>query len=133
MPELESWEESQDLLKAGTKEKPTLIIHYWNECGHCQRKMPMWKKFEEKFKSKYNIGKLEAAKNGGNIKAFPTYQGSSGTTKTLELTEEDDEVKFERQLGLLASGGRRRRRTGRFIRRGRKATHRTLRRHKSLR
>jgi thiol-disulfide isomerase/thioredoxin len=136
MPELKSWEESQELLKAGTKEKPTLIIHYWNECGHCQRKMPMWTKFEDKFKSKYNIGKLEASKNDGNIKAFPTYQGSAGTIKTLELAEEEDENKFKEQLdsGLLSSGGRRRRRrTGRFIRRGRKATHRTLRRHKTLR
>ena len=136
MPELESWKESQELLKAGTKEKPTLIIHYWNECGHCKQKMPMWNRFEEKFKDQYNIGKLEASKNGGKIGAFPTYQGSAGSIKILELAEEEDENKFKEQLdsGLLASGGRRRRRrTGRFIRRGRKATHRTLRRHKSLR
>lgn len=134
MTELKSWEESQDLLKAGTKDKPTLVIHYWVDCGHCKVKMPMWARFAEKYKDKYNIGKLEASKNGGKIGSFPTYQGSNGSIKELELTEETDEDKFEQQLGLLSKGGkRRRRRTTRFIRRGRKATHRTLRRHKTLR
>lgn len=135
MTELKSWEESQDLLKAATKDKPTLVIHYWVDCGHCKAKMPMWTRFADKYKDKYNIGKLEASKNGGKIGAFPTYQGSNGSIRELEnVTEEEDEDKFEKQLGLLTSGGRRRRRrTGRFIRRGRKATHRTLRRHKPLR
>ena len=134
MTELNSWSESQKLLEEGTKERPSLVIHYWNECGHCKAKMPMWERFSRKFGDKYRIGKLEQSKNGGNISSFPTYQGkSSGQIRELNnVTEEEDENKFEKQLFASGGGRRRRRHTTRFIRRGRKATHRTLRRHKSF-
>ena len=84
MKELKSWEESQTLLKSGTKDKPSLVIHYWNKCRHCIKKMPMWEEFSKQLGDKYNLGKLEASKNGGNINAFPTYQGSNnGSIKQL--------------------------------------------------
>jgi hypothetical protein len=139
MKELESWDESQTLLKGGTKDKPSLIIHYWSECPHCIKKMPMWKEFSKQLGSKYNVGKLEASKNGGNISAFPTYQGSNnGSIKQLNnISEEENYKKFQEQVdnALTSFGGRKRRRfrTSRFINRRRKATHRTFRRHKTLR
>jgi len=139
MNELKSWEESQTLLKSGTKDKPSLVIHYWNKCPHCIKKMPMWEKFSEQLRNEYNLGKLEASKNGGNISRFPTYQGSNnGSIKELTgIKEEENYKKFQEQVNnaLTSSGGRKRRRfrTSRFISRRRKATHRTFRRHKSFR
>ena len=139
MKELESWEESQTLLKGGNKDKPSLVIHYWSECPHCIKKMPMWEEFSKQVGDKYNLGKLEASKNGGNISAFPTYQGSNnGSIKELKnISEEENYKKFQEEVdkSLTSSGGRKRRRfrTSRFISRRRKATHRTFRRYKTFR
>jgi thiol-disulfide isomerase/thioredoxin len=131
MKELESWEESEELLKGGTKDKPSLVIHYWNECPHCIKKMPMWEEFSNQLGGEYNVGKLEASKNDGNISAFPTYQGSiNGSIKELKnITEEENYKKFQQEVGRK----RRRFRTTKFINRRRKATHRTLRRYKTFR
>jgi hypothetical protein len=138
MKELKSLEESKELLKRGTKDKPSLVIHYWNKCRHCIKKMHMWEEFSKQLGDKYNLGKLEASKNDNKITAFPTYQGSNnGSIKQLNNISEEENYKiFQEQVdnALSSFGGRKRRRfrTSRFISRRRKATHRTLRRHKTF-
>ena len=121
--ELTSWKQAR-LKIDGSKSKPTILIHYWTECGHCQRKMPMWKKLSQD--SSIDVFFLEQSNNDGNITSFPTYEVNKGkgTTKPSNITEEDDSEKLKNQL-LRNSGGRRR--TRRLSRRRRKTTKRALR------
>jgi len=121
--ELTSWKEARSKID-GSKSKPTILIHYWTQCGHCQRKMPMWKKLSED--STIDVFFLEQNNNDGNITSFPSYEVNkgNGVTKPSNITEEDDAEKLKAQL-LSSSGGRRR--TRRFRRRRRKTTKRPLR------
>jgi thiol-disulfide isomerase/thioredoxin len=121
--ELASWKEARSKID-GSKSKPTILIHYWTECGHCQRKMPMWKKLSQD--SSIDVFFLEQSNNDGNITSFPTYEVNKGkgVTKPSDITEEDDAEKLKIQL-LRSNGGRRR--TRRLIRRRRKTAKRALR------
>jgi thiol-disulfide isomerase/thioredoxin len=121
--ELTSWKEARSKID-GSKSKPTILIHYWTQCGHCQRKMPMWKKLSQD--SSIDVFFLEQSNNDGHITSFPTYEVNTGkgATKPSTITEEDDPKKLKNQL-LGSNGGRRR--TRRLTRRRRKTAKRSLR------
>ena len=122
--ELKTWEESQERLKAGTREKPVVVIHYWNQCGHCIAKKPMWDKFANKYGKDMGIYKLEQSKNGGNISSFPTYQINKGTgIMTVNPTEEKNPDDLKSQLLVGGRKKTRRMRARRLVNRRRKTAH----------
>jgi len=123
--ELTSWTESRSKID-GKKSKPTILIHYWTECGHCSRKMPMWEKLQKD--KTVDVFFLEQGNNDGNITSFPTYEVNmgQGSFKPENISEEDDANKLKAQL-LSRKGGSRRHRSRRLIRRRRKSAKRTFR------
>lgn len=131
---LKSWSEVQNKLN---EDDNVIVICYATWCPHCQSKQQMWKQLAENYSTKIKIYKADENATKGHIEGFPTYmvkkkggkvgEKSSGATSPEELLKD---------LELLSEGsGRKRRRfrTSRFISRRRKATHRTFRRHKTLR
>ena len=123
--ELKSWAESRSKID-GPKSKPTILIHYWTECGHCSRKMPMWEKLQKD--KTVDVFFLEQSNNDGNITSFPTYEVNTGkgAFKPEGIAEEDDANKLKAEL-LGSKGGRRRRRSRRLTRRRGKSAKRTFR------
>ena len=131
---LKSWSEVQDKLKG---DSTILIICYATWCPHCQSKQQMWKQLADKYGNKIKIYKADEYVTKGHIEGFPTYmvkkKGGNTVEKSSGATSPEELLK---DLELLSEGsGRKRRRfrTSRFISRRRKATHRTFRRHKTLR
>ena|ERR1035437_1152792 len=62
-----------------TKNKIIVVEVFGNHCGPCQRMMPIFEKFEEEFKDRATLGKIDMDENlqylqeQFNIDAIPTF------------------------------------------------------------
>lgn len=119
-------EEAHKLLSSSG---PAMLIVYAKWCGHCRALFDTWRELSTKTKGKAKIYVIEASNyTAKDVSGYPSMRIiKNKQAKNYEGVRDVEGL----EKALLQLGGRRRR-TGKFRRRIRKTTHRTLRRNVTL-
>lgn len=126
--------DTKEVRKLLTSSGPLMVIVYAKWCGHCQGMFEIWKDLASNVEGKAKVYVIEANDYTDNdISGYPSMRVvKNGKAKDYDGGRSIEDLSFA-LLGKTLGGKRsKRRRTGKFIRRVRKISHRTLRSNMSL-
>lgn len=122
---------TKEVRKLLTSSGPLMVVVYAKWCGHCQGMFQTWKDLASNVEGKAKVYVIEANDYTDNdISGYPSMR----VVKNGKAKDYDGGRSIEDLSSALLGNtlGGKRRRTGRFIRRVRKISHRTLRRDMTL-
>jgi len=59
MPFIEITKDNSDLFAKAINDDRIIVLYHWNQCGHCQQLLPIWKKAIENVGDKSYITEIE--------------------------------------------------------------------------
>lgn len=130
--ELVRVKDTKEAQKILTSSGPAMLIVYAKWCGHCRALFDTWRELSTKTKGKANIYVIESSDyTAKDVSGYPSMRIiKNKQAKNYEGARDMESM----EKALLQLGGKRSRgrRTGKFRRRIRKSSHRTLRRNVTL-
>ena len=123
--------DTKEVKKLLTSSGPLMVIVYAKWCSHCQGMFETWKKLASNVEGKAKVYVIEADDyTDKDISGYPSMR----IVKRGKSKEYDGGRSIEDLSSALLGNtfGGKRRRTGKFIRRVRKVSHRTFRRNMTL-
>jgi len=126
--------DTKEVRKLLTSSGPLMVVVYAKWCGHCQGMFKTWKELASKVDGKAKVYVIEADDyTDKDISGYPSMRVvKNGKAKDYDGGRSIEDLSSALLGNTLGGKRSKRRSTGRFIRRVRKISHRTLRHNMTL-